>query len=328
MSPVHSAGSSCLEQGDRLRDLVGVPARPVLVGQEDERAVDEPGVAAGVLEQGQREQGPEHGRVHDLARHPHEPDRRARDVGAEQVRPRAGCVPRGEREVRDLRDDVEPPGQVARLGHRERDAGADDLLLRAGDARGHRRLGDEEEPGDLPRLDADDEAQAQGRGGVRRERGVRAHEDEAEAFVLDDASRVGTHGLHLLTSVGVDEQQRLLALRHRLGPEPVDDPPTRGREQPGGRVVGDAVVGPPAGGRLEGVGQGVLDEVEATELGEQEGDEPAPLTTHRLGERGVGTRHGGSQPSMCIAGRISRVYAGGSSRATAIAASRSGRSTR
>ena len=70
----------------------------------------------------------------------------------------------------------------------------------------------------------------------------------------------------------------------------------------------------------------VLDEVEPTELREEQGHQPAPLLAHRRHERLVG-RHCGSYPSILITGRISTVYAGGSSRAAAIAASRSGSST-
>ena len=93
-----------------------------------------------------------------------------------------------------------------------------------------------------------------------------------------------------------------------------------------GGPVRDAVARPGARGRLHGIREGVLDEVEATELREEEGDEPPPLLAHRRRE-GLVRRHVGSYPSIVMTGRISTVYAGGSSRAAAIAESRSGSST-
>ena len=78
-----------------------------------------------------------------------------------------------------------------------------------------------------------------------------------------------------------------------LGPQPVDDPaPGRGHE-PGGRAVGDAVARPRAGGRLDGIREGVLDEVEPSELREEEGDQPPPLLAHGRREDVVRC-HGGS----------------------------------
>ena len=97
--------------------------------------------------------------------------------------------------------------------------------------------------------------------------------------------------------------------------------------QPRRGPLRDAVARPGARGRLHGVGEGVLDEVEAAELREEEGDEAPPLLAHRRRE-GVVRRHCGSYPSILITGRISTVYAGGSSEAAAIAASRSGRRRR
>ena len=118
----------------------------------------------------------------------------------------------------------------------------------------------------------------------------------------------------------------LVRARHRLGPQPVEHPSPGGGRQPGRGPVRDAVARPGARRRLDGIRQCVLDEVEPTELREEAGHQAAPLLAHRRHERLVG-RHCGSYPSILITGRTSTVYAGGSSRAAAIAASRSGSST-
>ena len=82
-----AGGRHPVEQRERLGDLVVVPARAVLVGQEDEVAVGpEPGVAAGVLEEEQREQGTQGGLLRAQGEgDPDQPDRLARQVGTQQV---------------------------------------------------------------------------------------------------------------------------------------------------------------------------------------------------------------------------------------------------
>ena len=133
-------------------------------------------------------------------------------------------------------------------------------------------------------------------------------------------------GRRLRQRLGVDDEQRRLARRHRLGPQPVEHPAPGGGHQPGGGPVRDAVARPGARGGLHGIREGVLDEVEATELREEQGDQPPPLLAHRRRERLV-RRHCGSYPSILIDRPDLDVYAAGSSRAAAMAASRSGSST-
>ena len=83
-----------VEEAHGLGDLVVVPARAVLVGEQHELASRaDPGVASGVLEEQQGEQRQEH-RLAGAQRegHPHEPDGLARQVGAQEVGARAGGV--------------------------------------------------------------------------------------------------------------------------------------------------------------------------------------------------------------------------------------------
>ena len=236
-----TVGRHPLEQVERLGDLVEVPPRAVLVGQQHEPpgGVDAR-VPAGVLEEQQREQGLQHRLVGAQGEgDPHEPHGLPRQVGAQQVGAAARGVAGGEREVGDLRDDAQPLGQRRGVGHPERDAGRHDLALAAGEPGGHRRLGHEEEPGDVGGRHADDEPQGQRTGHVGRQGRVAAHQHQAQHVVvdrvdpLDEVARVGAGRPERGGGLGVDHEQRLLARRHRLGPQPVEHPPAGGGHQPG-----------------------------------------------------------------------------------------------
>ena len=282
------------EQGERLGDLVVVPPGPVLVGQEDEPAVgSDPGVAAGVLEEQEREQCLEDDRAGALGEgDPHQADGLARQLGAQEVGSGTGRVAGGEGEVGRLRHRLEALGQDGGVGDRERDPRRDDLLLAAGDPRGDGRLGHEEEPGDVGRRHADDEAQREGARDLRGEGGVAAHEDEPQPLVLDEVAGVGHGGRR--PPPRLDDEEGRPAQRHRLRPQPVDDPAAGGRHQPGARAVGGAVARPPPGRGLDRIAEGVLDEVEAAELREEQGHQASPLLAHR-GRRGPRQRsRGGS----------------------------------
>ena len=89
------------------------------------------------------------------------------DVGAQRGRARARRIPRREGEVGDLAHHCEPGRQVRRRRHPE--LGPRQPFARSGEPSGHRRLGHEEQPGQVEGRDADDEPQAQGAGRLRRQ---------------------------------------------------------------------------------------------------------------------------------------------------------------
>ena len=149
---------------------------------------------------------------------------------------------------------------------------------------------DQEEPGDVGGRDAEHQPQGERGGRLRREGGVRAEQDQPQPLVVHHLAGIGHDALRLLGQVGLDRQQRQLACGHRLRAQPVEDAsPGRG-EQPGGWVGRDAVARPGAGGRLEGVGQAVLGQVEAPVLGDEQGQQPAPLVAPGGRQRGLGAR--------------------------------------
>ena len=89
-------------------------------------------------------------------------------------------------------------------------------------------------------------------------------------------------------------------------------------------LAGDAVARPGARGRLEGVGEPVLGEVEASVLRDEQGQQASPLVAQRPVEREVR----GGHTSTSRTGRTSMAYSRGSSAARAAASTSSGRSTR
>jgi hypothetical protein len=133
-----------LECCPSLRDLGVVPQRPVLFAEEDDRALGEAGLAAGVVEEHQREQAVRLGLVgHQLGEGAAEPDRVCRQFAL-------AAVAFVEDQVDDGQHRGQPVGEQVGGRHPKRDPGGLDLALGAEEALCHRLLGDEEGAGDLP----------------------------------------------------------------------------------------------------------------------------------------------------------------------------------
>ena len=87
--PAAAQGERTVEHRLALGDLRPVPERAVLVGEQHELAVAEARLAAGVVQQHQREQGLHLGLVgHQLGERAAEPDRLAGQVAAAARSPR------------------------------------------------------------------------------------------------------------------------------------------------------------------------------------------------------------------------------------------------
>jgi len=89
--------------------------------------------------------------------------------------------------------------------------------------------------------------------------------------------------------LGFSHEQGGLAVRHPLGPLPVEDPPSRRGQQPRGRVVRWAGRWPAPRRGLDGVAEGVLNEVEPAVLRKQQRRQPPPLLAHDHLEDGLGS---------------------------------------
>ena len=139
------------EQLLTLGDLRPVPARAVLVGQQDQvaRRAD-PAAAARVGQQQQRQQPCHLG----LARHQRgqragQPDRLVAQIAPDQGVAGRRFVARGEHQVHDAQHAADPPGPLVGRGEGQRDARLPDLAFRADQPLGHGRLGDQERGRDL-----------------------------------------------------------------------------------------------------------------------------------------------------------------------------------
>ena len=164
------------------------------------------------------------------------------------------------------------------------DLGRADLLLRAGDALRHRRLGDEEGLRDLGHGEAAEQAQGQRHPRLGCERGVAAGEDQPQPVVLDHAGRlvgcvVGHHECRLVLGVAVG-----------LAADPVDRAVARGRGQPAAGVGRYAVAGPALDGGQQRLAGRLLGDVDVAEAAGQRGDDPAVLLAVDPLDRGRGVR--------------------------------------
>jgi hypothetical protein len=150
---------------------------------------------------------------------------------------------------------VEHDGQaVGPLGvGRQPEVGAAglDALLGAADALGHRRLGDQEGPGDLGGREPADRPEGQRQLGRRRQLGVAAQEQQGERVIPVAFGRAGI-GRVALAGRGRRLPGRgdvLAAAPGRLAAGLVGEPPRGHRDQPAPRVVGDPFLRPlPRGG--------------------------------------------------------------------------------
>jgi hypothetical protein len=136
-----------------LGDQPGVPGGAVLLLQPQQPALGAGARgAARVVDQQQREQagglavgGQQH------PEHAGEAERSLGQVVAHEITARVRRVPGRVQEMDHGEHRIDALRQLVGARHRERDAGGDDLLLRAREAGGHRRLGDEERVRDVGR---------------------------------------------------------------------------------------------------------------------------------------------------------------------------------
>ncbi len=253
------------EQRAAFPDLRPIPERPVLVAQEHDRAAFEPGLAASVVQQHQREQ-PAHLRFirHQLGEGAAEPDRLAREIAAAPVAL-----------VEDQVDDCQHRGQTVRQQMRrrdtERDARRPDLRLGTDEPLGHRLVRDEEGAGNLLDGQPAERAQRQRDLRVERERRMAAREQQLQPLV-------GNRRLvHLvLRRLGDVEQAQLLGV-DTVAAKAVDAPVTSRGDQPGPRALRLALARPALRGDRERLLGSFLGEVEVAEEADQRSQDATPL---------------------------------------------------
>ena len=276
------------QQGLALGDLPGVPAGPVLLGQQHQPpARVHPRVPAGVLQQQQREQA---GRLrlvrHQRDHHPRQPDRLLAQLPPHRRVPGGRRVALGEDQVEHGQHAGQPVRQLGIGRHPVRDRRGGDLLLRPGDPRRHRRLRHHEGAGDLRRGQAAEQPERQRDPRLGGERRVAAGEQQPQPLVRDRR--------HILTALPGDagarpgpgpgvrhHQQRQPPGQCRLPPEPVQGLAPRGGQQPRVGPVRHAVALP---GRQRGrvrVLQRLLGHVQAADEPGEQGEQAPPVLPER-----------------------------------------------
>ena len=127
-------GEGAVERRPAVGDLLRVPERAILIGEQHQVAVAKPRLAAGVVQQHHRQQTVRLRLVgHQLDERAAEPQRLRREVAA-------AAVALVEDQVDDREHGREPIGQQMVGRHPERDAGGLDLALRPHQPLRHRRL--------------------------------------------------------------------------------------------------------------------------------------------------------------------------------------------
>ena len=167
--------------------------------------------------------------------------------------------------------------QLIAPGHAKRNARLTNLGFRAHQPLAHGAGRHQEGRGDGGGVQAQGGLQDQRRTHRDVERRVGAGEHQAQAFVGDRAGRVGAR-------IGFVEQPGQLlrnALADALVPVGVDHAPPRHRQQPGLRVVRQAVHRPVDQRARKGVGQGVFGQRHVAGAGGEKSNQPAVALPRR-----------------------------------------------
>ena len=179
---VATESQRAVEQRSPFLNLRCVPQRTVLVGQQHQVAVAEPGVPAGVVKQHQRQQPVRLGLVrHQPGQRSPEPERLGREV-ATGGRGRIALV---EDQVDDREHGRQSVRQQVGGRHAEGDSGGLDLPLGPDEALRHRRLADQERAGDLRGCQSPERPQRQRDLRIGRECGMAAGEEELQPLVRE-----------------------------------------------------------------------------------------------------------------------------------------------
>jgi hypothetical protein len=281
-----------------------VPATPVLLLQRDQIAVGvDPGAGAGMVQQQQRQQTTDLWIVRgQLAQQPPEPDRLGGQVDPEQPVAAGGVIALVEDQVHDRADGPDPVGELVVGWEPERDSCHGDLAFGPDQPLLQGPLGNQKGPGDLGRGQPANRPQGQGDLGIDPQRRMAAHQDQRQLVVVAAARWLSV----VQAGLAVDRLQPGQQLRP-LGPspipaQPVDRASAGGGDQPGVRMVRDAVARPGSEGLLGGVLDGVLGQL----------DIAGPTAQHRYGACPVGAVGGRDLVAHHDDQRVSRMCREGS----------------
>ena len=192
-----------------------------------------------------------------------EADRLDGEIPALQVGSGRRRVTLVEDQVEHVQDDAQAVGALRLRGQAEWDTACLDLVLGAADALGDRRLRDEQRARDLGGRQSADRAKREGELGGRRQRGMRAQEEQGEGVVLVGRELVARGRCKQLVGRCPRRRGLLAAASCLSAAQLVRQAASRHREQPRSRISRDALLGPLEGRGEECLLDGVLAEVEA-----------------------------------------------------------------
>lgn len=321
--------------------------RAVLIGQRDHGALrGHPRRAAGVGEQQEGEQAGDLRIVgQQTVQHPRQIEGAFGEIAADEVVARRCGVPGGEQQMHHRQHGLDALGQFRRARHSVGYPGGGDLLLGAGDPRGHRRLGHQEGARDLGRGESADQTQGQCDLGLAGQSRMTAGADQSQTVVGKLwVVRVDRIENGCLDGLFVCDQQRQRPARGGLPAQQIQGVVARHRGQPGRGPRRNSVRGPSHQRLGVRVLNAFLGEFEV--MGHPHGrrQHERPLPAMRVGHRGgdpagraaiggaivdgAAVEHGAAQLNSRIGRTSTPPNSIGTRRAMAIAASRSSASTR
>lgn len=268
-----------VDERQRLGNLGAIPPAAVLVLEHDEIAgLVDPGAAARIVKQHQREERRRfrrRARRHQGPDEPGQADRLGAELAPHQRFPARGRVAFVEDEIDDRQHGVQPRRHVARVRNRIGNSGVANLALRAHEPLRHRRRRNEKRPRDLVGVEAAERPQRKGHLRLERERGMAAGEDQPKP-VVRDLARVGIRRLDDPRQLPRPVRFELLRVA-RLPPQTVDGLVARRLDQPRSRVLRNAGCGPLLHRGRKCLLRRVFRDVEVADEPDQGGDDVAPI---------------------------------------------------
>src|SRR6266581_7038516 len=278
-----------------------IPARAVLIEQEDRlsRRAD-PRERARRLYLHKRDQTVNFRFLrNELGHDASEAQRLLAERGPHPVLARGRRVAFVEDEVNDFEHRCETRGELVLARDLEGDARLGKRALRADDALGDGRLGDEEGARDLVGRQAAEQAQRERGARLGREHRMAGDEHEAQEVVADvvvhaiDQGGFVVRRRHLLLELHLAGQLFVLALEELVAAEVIERAVLGGGHEPGARVVRNARPGPGLERGEEGVLRELLGEADVAHHPREAGDHFGRLYLPDRVDRGMsrGSRH-------------------------------------
>ena len=291
--PESPRGQRSLHQRTPFGDQCGIPARPILVVQQNQfSARRAPRRPPRLMQQHQRQQAHDLRLRQQLHQQPTQPNRFAGQVFARQLSAHRRRIAFVEHQINHPQHAVEALGQFAQAGDLIRDFGVTNLGLGAHDALGNRRRCREKRAGDFLGAQVADFTQGQRHLRIRRQRRVTTGEDQPQAVVF----HIFTTPVGLFQFFELRQQQRLRGFEAGAAAQHIDGLETPGGHQPGARTVRHAIALPALDCDEERLVQGFFGEIEIPQQANQRRQNPPRVFAIDLLDPCPNVRHSTAAP--------------------------------